>query len=62
MNVPAAGLGFLAVVFCGVFRAKVPIWSPNAKREPVEIRGAGKAFQELFPEINDDEPPSPTDP
>lgn len=44
-------VGALAILSCGVFRAKVPIWSPDAKGDTIEIVGAGPRFQKLFPEV-----------
>jgi hypothetical protein len=52
------GFGVLAVLVCGVFRAKVPIWSPNNKIEPIELRGVGKKYRSLFPEYEGELPNS----
>jgi len=45
-----AAFGLLGVLGCGVFQAAVPIWSPNTRREPLELRGVGKKYIQLFPE------------
>jgi hypothetical protein len=46
----------LGVLGCGVFRAAVPIWSPNTRREPLELRDVGKKYIQLFPEWGGDVP------
>ncbi|MDF1656419.1 MAG: hypothetical protein P1U58_02335 [Verrucomicrobiales bacterium] len=42
-------VGLLLVLVCGIFRARVPVWSPNSNAEPMEIRGVGNCFLEQFP-------------
>lgn len=57
-SLSAIVFGLLSVLVCGVFRAKVPIWSPNNKREPIELRGVGKKYRALFPEYDGELPGS----
>jgi hypothetical protein len=38
------------------FWAAVPIWSPNTRREPLELRDVGKKYIQLFPEWGGDVP------
>lgn len=46
----------LGVLGCGVFQAAVPSWSPNTRREPLELRDVGKKYIQLFPERGGDVP------
>lgn len=45
-----AAFGLAGALGCGVFRAAVPIWSPNPKAEPLELRGVGSEYIKQFPE------------
>ena len=44
-------VGLLTMFFCGIFRSLKPIWSPNTRIEPIEIRGTGKPFRALYPDV-----------
>lgn len=45
-------IGALTMFLCGIFRSLKPIWSPNTRVEPMEIRGAGKPFRAIYPDVD----------
>lgn len=51
LSVGSIVFGLLAMLICGVFRARLPVWSPNTKEEPIELRGVGEEVLQLFPKV-----------
>lgn len=52
LSVTTSAVGLLLILCCGVFRATVPVWSRDARREPMEISGTGEEFRGMFPECD----------
>ena len=44
-------LGLLSISVCGIFRARLPIYSPAPQSDQIEIKGACTKFLSLIPEM-----------
>ena len=47
--------GLITILLCGLFRSLKPVWSPNTRVEPLEIRGTGKPFRSIYPEVDSED-------
>lgn len=48
-------IGAVTMFLCGLFRSLKPVWSPNTRVEPIEIRGTGDAFRAIYPDVSSKE-------
>lgn len=55
-SIGVSAFGLLGMLGSGIFRAAVPIRTPNSKAEPLEIRGADGKYLQNIPEWSGDVP------
>lgn len=55
LAIGSIAIGLVTMFLCGLLRSLKPVWSPNARLEPMEICGAGKPFRDIYPEVPSEE-------